>query len=64
MKDIVDILRAEGYGVVEGYAAVMAKMEEMANAPKEEYGKRTPGERCMYERTTEDLGSTRRPGVG
>jgi hypothetical protein len=24
-------------------------MEEMANAPKEEYGKRTPGERCMYE---------------
>lgn len=24
-------------------------MEEMANAPKEEYGKRTPGERGMYE---------------
>lgn len=24
-------------------------MEEMANAPREEYGKRQPGERCMYE---------------
>lgn len=24
-------------------------MEEMANAPKEEFGKRQPGERCMYE---------------
>lgn len=24
-------------------------MEEMANAPKEEYGKRQPGERGMYE---------------
>lgn len=24
-------------------------MEEMANAPKEEYGKRYPGERCAYE---------------
>lgn len=24
-------------------------MEEMANAPKEEYGVRQPGERCMYE---------------
>ena len=24
-------------------------MEEMANAPKEEMGKRQPGEKCMYE---------------
>lgn len=24
-------------------------MEEMANQPKEEHGKRQPGERCMYE---------------
>jgi hypothetical protein len=24
-------------------------MEEMANAPREEMGKRQPGERCMYE---------------
>ncbi len=32
-------------------------MEEMANAPKEEMGKRQPGERCTYEiqrNTTED----------
>lgn len=27
----------------------MKKMEELANAPKEEYGKRQPGERGMYE---------------
>ena len=25
------------------------RMEEMANQPKEEHGKRQPGERCMYE---------------
>ncbi len=24
-------------------------MEEMANAPKEDFGKRQPGEKCMYE---------------
>lgn len=27
-------------------------MEEFANAPKEEFGKRHPGETCMYERKT------------
>lgn len=58
-KDIVDILWDGGFGVVEGKDAVLAKideigkycemMEEMANAPKEEHGKRQPGERCMYE---------------
>lgn len=37
---------------------LLGLMEEMANAPKEEYGKRQPGERCMYEI------QTRRPGVG
>lgn len=28
---------------------IMKMMEEMANQPKEEYGKRQPGEKCMYE---------------
>lgn len=28
---------------------LVKQMEEMAGAPKEEMGKRTPGERCMYE---------------
>lgn len=31
-------------------------MEEMANAPKEEMGKREPGERCMYEMKFEEYG--------
>lgn len=30
-------------------------MEKMANSPKEEYGKRTSGERCMYEIQREQL---------
>lgn len=28
---------------------LIEKMEEFANAPREEYGKRQPGERGMYE---------------
>ncbi len=28
---------------------LLSMMEEMANQPKEEMGKRQPGERCMYE---------------
>ena len=28
-------------------------MEEMANAPREEMGKRQPGEKCMYEQDYE-----------
>lgn len=31
-------------------------MEEMANAPKEEYGKRTPGERGTYEKPVRSSG--------
>lgn len=35
--------------------SVTELMEEMANAPKEEMGNRSPGERCMYEKQyTED----------
>lgn len=51
--DIVELLKKNGYGVVEGADEVkrmIEMMEEMANAPREEFGKRTSGERGMYER--------------
>lgn len=33
----------------EAVTRLLEQMEEMANQRKEEYGKRQPGERCMYE---------------
>jgi hypothetical protein len=53
LKDIGDILRDEGYGVVEGMDEVLKKMEEMAG-DKSEHGKRQPGEKCRYEMSWED----------
>jgi hypothetical protein len=62
-KDIIKVLNDAGYKTVEGMDEVLRMMEEMANQPKEEYGKRQPGERCMYEinrggllESEEDLG--------
>lgn len=39
-------------------------MEEMANAPREELGKRQPGERGMYERTNLERARVRYSELG
>lgn len=56
--DIVDLLKRNGYEVVEGAEETRKAIElvylenlmnEMANVPREDLGKRQPGEKCMYE---------------
>ncbi len=39
-------------------SALISKMKKLAGAPREEYGKRQPGERCMYERYRTDLATS------
>lgn len=39
-------------------------MERLANAPKEEMGKRTPGERGMYERHNVERDTARHAAMG
>ncbi len=40
----------DGAKIRENIEAYVKMMEEMANAPKEEHGKRQPGEMCAYEK--------------
>lgn len=46
---LLEGLEAKRYFHEKDIKAYVKMMEEMAGAPKEELGKRQPGEKCMYE---------------